>query len=62
MKTMQCDMCDQTFSADTFEQWFEQMKGHYMKDHADFMAQSQNKSQEEGMKWMADMRAKFDAL
>jgi hypothetical protein len=62
MKTLSCDMCDKTFSAETFEEWFEQMKGHYMTDHADIMSANANKSKEEGMTWMADMKAKFDAM
>ena len=62
MKTLSCDMCDKEFSADTFDGWFEQMKGHYMADHADVMASNANKPKEEGMKWMADMKAKFEAL
>ena len=62
MKAMSCDLCKKEFSAKTFEEWFEQMKAHYMKDHADFMAQSKDKSKEEGMKWMAEMRKKFDSL
>jgi hypothetical protein len=62
MKTLSCDQCDQTFSAESFEEWFEQMKVHYMSDHAEIMAANANKSKEEGMAWMADMRARFDAL
>ena len=62
MKTLSCDICDKEFSAETFEDWFEQMKSHYMTDHADIMAKNANKSKEEGMKWMADMKAKFEAL
>lgn len=38
------------------------MQTHYMSDHADFMKEAQNKSKEEGMKWMADMKAKFESL
>ena len=62
MKTLSCDICDKNFSADSFEQWFEQMKRHYMSDHADVMANNATKSKEDGMKWMADMKAKFEAL
>ena len=62
MKTMSCDMCKNEFTAETFEEWFGQMKKHYMDAHADFMEQSKNKSKEEGMKWMADMKAKFEAI
>ena len=62
MKTMPCDMCEKEFSAQDFNEWFGQMRSHYMSDHADVMAASANKSKEEGMKWMADMKAKFEAL
>jgi hypothetical protein len=55
-------MCDQKLSAATFDEWFGQMKEHYMSAHADAMAANANKSKEEGMKWMSEMRAKFDAL
>ena len=62
MKTLTCDMCDSAFSAETFDGWFKQMQGHYQTAHADFMAQAATKSKEEGMKWMADMKAKFEAV
>lgn len=62
MKTLSCDRCDREFSARTFDGWFEQMKTHYMSEHADFMAANANKPKEEGMKWMADMKARFEAL
>ena len=62
MKTMSCDMCDKEFSAASCDDWFGQMKPPYMADHADVMAQNANKSKEEGMKWMADMKAKFESL
>ena len=62
MKTLSCDQCDQSFSAETFEEWFELMKDHYLSDHADIMSANANKSKEEGMAWMASMKAKFDAL
>ena len=54
-------MCDKEFSADTFEQWFQAMHAHYMTDHADFMNANVGKPKEEGMKWMADMKQKFEA-
>jgi len=63
MKTMSCDMCDNKFSAETFEDWFKQMQSHYMSEHADFMKEAQQtKSKEDGMKWMAEMKKKFEAL
>ena len=62
MKTLACDLCDTEFSAETFDGWFKQMQTHYMSDHADVMAANANKSKEEGMKWMAEMKGKFEAL
>ena len=60
MKTMSCDLCNATFSADSFDQWCELMKEHYMSAHADFMAD--NHSKEDGLRWMETMKAKFDSL
>ncbi|MFK8139327.1 MAG: hypothetical protein AB8E15_13285 [Bdellovibrionales bacterium] len=60
MKSMQCDQCDSVFSAETFEEWFKLMQGHYMRDHSDFMKEAQNKSKEEGMRWMSVMKQKFE--
>ena len=62
MKTLSCDMCDSEFSAETFDAWFQKMHAHYTSDHADVMAANADKSKEEGMKWMAEMQAKFEAL
>lgn len=62
MKTMKCDICDKEFSGETFEAWFKQMQSHYQADHIEFMKQSQGKSKEEGMNWVADMKAKFESL
>ncbi len=62
MKSLSCDICELIFSAETFEQWFDQMKQHYISDHADVMANNAGKSKEEGLKWMAEMKAKFEAL
>ncbi len=60
MKTLSCDLCDVSFDAETFEQWFQQMLSHYKSDHADFMAAAADKPKEEGAKWMAEARARFD--
>ncbi|MGH1375265.1 MAG: hypothetical protein ACRBCK_02860 [Alphaproteobacteria bacterium] len=61
MKTLSCDICDQTFTAENFDGWFEQMLGHYMADHADVMQANKGKSKEEGMQWMAQAKARFEA-
>jgi hypothetical protein len=62
MKTMSCDQCSKPLSAENFDDWFKQMQTHYMRDHANYMKQAKNKTREEGMQWMAEMKAKFDAL
>ena len=61
MKTLSCDICPRSFSADTFDAWFKQMYAHYMADHADVMAGMGNKPKSEGEKWMAAARARFEA-
>lgn len=60
MKTLGCDLCSEKFSAESFEDWCEQMKAHYMSVHADFM--SENHSKEDGQKWMETMKEKFESL
>ena len=62
MKALSCDLCDSEFSAENFDAWFKQMQTHYKSDHANVMAANASKSREEGMKWMAEMKAKFEAL
>jgi len=38
-----------------------QMMPHYKNDHADVMEANKNKTKEDGMKWMAENRARFDS-
>lgn len=61
MKTLSCDLCNIEFSADTFEEWMQLMMPHYMSAHCDVMEANKGKSKEDGMKWMAKNRARFDA-
>ena len=61
MKTLPCDICDQEFSAEAFEDWFEQMHAHYRADHTDVMAAAAGKPKSEGEQWMADAKARFEA-
>ena len=60
MKTLSCDICETTFDAETFEEWFQQMMPHYMVDHADVMEASKNKTKEDGEKWMAAAKQRFE--
>jgi predicted RNase H-like HicB family nuclease len=65
MKTLKCDLCDATAQGETFEEWMENMKPHYMDAHADMMQKMGEKSEEEQKaeraKWMEEMKAKFEA-
>ena len=61
MKTLSCDLCSRTFSAETFDDWFKQMYAHYMADHADVMAGMANKPKSDGEEWMAAAKARFEA-
>lgn len=60
MKTLSCDMCEATFDAESFEEWFKQMMPHYMAEHADIMEASKNKTKEDGGKWMAAAKKRFE--
>lgn len=60
MKTVKCDLCEETAQGDTFEEWIKNLHGHYMKAHQDVMNDS-SQSKDEMDKWMVENRARFDA-
>ena len=33
MKTLKCDLCDQVAQGETFEEWMNALKPHYMEAH-----------------------------
>ncbi len=61
MKSLKCDMCEFKAEGETFDEWFKAMQTHYMTAHADLMKEMMGKPKEEGEKWMAEAKAKFDA-
>jgi hypothetical protein len=62
MKTLKCDLCDATAEGETFEDWMNALRPHYMEAHADIMNDpSHDHGQEKMKKWMADNKARFDA-
>ena len=64
MKTMKCDLCDHTAECETFEEWMEALKPHYMQVHADVMQKHAGNPEEmktEMGKWMAENKVRFDA-
>ena len=60
MKTLTCDLCDHEAQGETFEEWMENLKPHYMEAHADVMQDPQN-GPEEMKRWMEENRARFEA-
>lgn len=66
MKTMNCDACDTSFSAENFEGWVEQMKPHYAQAHADVMASHATGNEEENMKkmkeWMDQAKQRWESV
>lgn len=60
MKKLNCDLCDYVAEGETFEDWMNALKPHYMEAHADVM-NDPNKGKEDMMKWMEENKARFDA-
>lgn len=65
MKELTCDLCEHVATGDTFENWMESLKPHYMAAHADVMtahAGTPEEMKEAMMTWMAENKARFEAL
>ncbi len=60
MKTVKCDLCDVTASANTFEEWMQALMPHYKEAHADVM-NDPSKTKADGERWMSENRARFEA-
>ncbi len=61
MKTLKCDLCGVTADGETFEGWMQALMPHYMEAHADVMKDPSH-GEEEKQKWMAENKARFDAV
>lgn len=61
MKTLKCDLCEVMAEGETFEDWMEALKPHYFESHADVMKDS-SKTKEDMMRWMAENKARFEAV
>lgn len=65
MKTLTCDLCDHEAQGETFEQWMDALKPHYMEAHAEVMqskaGMAPEQMQTEMKKWMDENKARFDA-
>ena len=61
MKALKCDLCDIKIEGEDFDSWFKAARSHWASNHADVMKAMAGKPKEEGYKWMADAKVKFDA-
>ena len=59
MKTLKCDLCDETADGETFEEWMSALRPHYMEAHTDVMSNPSH-TEKDMEKWMAENRARFD--
>ena len=60
MKTLTCDLCNHEAQGETFADWMQNLMPHYKEAHADVMNDS-TKTKEDGMRWMEENRARFNA-
>ena len=60
MKIVKCDLCDVTAEGETFEEWMAALRPHYLEAHADVMNDPSH-TEEDGKRWMAENKARFDA-
>jgi hypothetical protein len=61
MKTLKCDLCDVTAEGETFEDWMNALRPHYMEAHSDVMNDSSH-TKEDMEDWMAENRARFEVV
>jgi len=59
MKTVKCDLCDETAQGETFEEWMKALYPHYQKAHPE-VVNDPTKTKEDGEKWMAENRIRFE--
>ena len=66
MKTLQCDLCEVTAEGETFEQWMNSLRPHYMEAHADVVKGKAGLTDEEKnaeyQKWMVENKVRFEAV
>lgn len=60
MKALKCDLCDYMASGETFEDWMNALRPHYMEAHADVVNNASH-TKEDMEKWMSENQARFDA-
>ena len=58
---MKCDACDHVAEGETFDAWCMALLPHYKEAHANIMS-SPKLDQGAKAKWMAENKARFDAI
>ncbi len=61
MKTLKCDICDTNIQGEDFDAWFKAARAHWGAEHANVMKEMAGKPKEEGEKWMAEAKKRFEA-
>ena len=61
MKMVKCDVCGTDIQGEDFGAWFKASHAHWVARHGDLMKEMEGRPKEEGMKWMAEAKAKFEA-
>lgn len=62
MKNLPCDICGEACEAEDFEHWFKLMHQHWIAEHPEVMAKmAETGTKEDGEKWMAEHKEKFEA-
>ena len=59
MKTLSCDLCEHEASGETFADWMNALKPHYMEAHSDVM-NDKSKTKADMERWMSENQARFD--
>ena len=61
MKTLSCDLCEHKANGETFADWMNALKPHYMEAHSDVM-NDKGKTKADMERWMSENQARFDAI
>jgi len=60
MKTLKCDLCEETATGETFDEWMKALYPHYLERHPEIM-NDPSKTKEDGERWMAENKVRFEA-
>ena len=61
MKTLSCDLCEHKANGETFSDWMNALKPHYMEAHSDVM-NDKSKTKADMERWMSENQTRFDAI